>query len=78
MEPKQKAKIRKVTVSVEFIRKAIIMRNRQKIFFETKNPAYIRPAKTAEAIFDAELSLIVKELRDMASKVESALQEGLI
>lgn len=73
-----KPKVRNVTVDAEFIRKAIVMRQRQKTYFSTRNPALIPGCKEAESNFDKMLTQILKDLEDIVSRVEEALQDNLL
>jgi hypothetical protein len=77
-EENKKTKVRNVTVDAEFIRKAIVMRNRQKTFFSSRNPALIPLCKDAEAAFDKMLAEIVRDLESVVRQVEDALQSELL
>lgn len=73
-----KTKVRTVTVPVEFVRMAVIMRQRQRKYFAERSPSLIEPAKQAEAEFDKLLAQISKDLQAAQTLVEEAIQEPLL
>lgn len=77
MTQDQKQKTKTVTVDVEFIRKAIVMRQRQRKFF-SGNKSWLAQCKTAERIFDKELAEISKGLEALQVPSDNASQDGLL
>lgn len=67
-----------VTVPVEFVRLAIIMRQRQRRFFSRRDPADIPPAKKSEAEFDKMLAEISKGLQAMKVELDNPSQDALL
>ena len=65
-----------VTVDVEFIRMAIVMRQRQRKFFSNKS--WLAQCKTAERIFDKELAEISKGLEALQTHSDNPTQDGLL
>ena len=76
-DQKQKPKNKTVTVDVEFIRMAIVMRQRQRKFF-SGNKSWLAQCKTAERIFDKELAEISKALEALQTHSDNPTQEGLL
>lgn len=73
----QKHKNKTVTVDVEFIRMAIVMRQRQRKFFSGER-SWLQASKNAEAKFDQLLAEISKGLEALQTHSDNPTQEGLL
>ena len=78
MTDKKKPQTKFVTVPVEFIRLAVVMRQRQRKFFASRHPADLPPAKKSEVDFDAVLSVLCKELESLNIETDNPTQGGLL
>jgi len=77
MKQDQKQKTKTVTVDVEFIRKAIVMRQRQRKFF-SGDRSWLQLSKNAEKEFDHLLAEISKGLEALQVPSDNASQDGLL
>ncbi len=70
-------KVRTVTVDVEFIRKAVVMRQRQRKFF-AGDRTWLAAARNAEKDFDQVLAEICKGLDGLKKRSGDGVQRGLL
>ena len=76
--PEVKNRLVNVTVSVDLIRLAVVMRQRQRKYRSSGENAYLASAIKAEKEFDEMLTAVVKELLAVQSQMLESVQSALL